>query len=75
MPTLTFRGSIASLTGAIKIGPEVMRITLEVPSSEIENAIAVTLMQTQPLKITLEVEEIIPDGREEAQSRTSKTWP
>lgn len=38
-PVITFRGSFAPLMSAIKIGPDVTRLTIDVPKSEQLNAI------------------------------------
>lgn len=54
---IEFRCSIAPLQSAIKIGADTMRLTLEIPLSEIENAIGMAALQGVALKASLEVDD------------------
>lgn len=51
--TITFRGSFAPIMSAIKIGPEITRLTIDVPKSEQFNAVGLQALLETPLIFTV----------------------
>ena len=56
-PVVTFRAAFPAIQSAIKIGSDGMRITLDVPESDLEDAVALLALRDQVLKISVEVVE------------------
>jgi hypothetical protein len=62
----TFKASFPAIQSAIKLGDDGMRITLDIPESEMANALALIAMRNQVLSVTIAVEkqgkalEIVP---------------
>ena len=54
---LRFLASLPPIQGAIKQGPDVMRITLEIPKTEVPNALGIMTMHGKILEITVSVVE------------------
>jgi len=56
-PVVSFRAAFPAIQSAIKIGSDGMRITLDVPESDLEDAVALLALRDQVLKISVEVVE------------------
>lgn len=54
---VTFLASFPPIQSAIKVGQDGMRIQLDIPESEMGNAIELLAMRDQVLRVTLEVQE------------------
>ena len=53
MDELKFLASLPPIQGAIKQGPDSLRITLEVPRTEVPNALGIMTMHGKVLEITV----------------------
>jgi hypothetical protein len=58
---VTFLAAFPSILAAIKVGTDGMRITLDVPESEMAQAVRLLTMRDAVLKVTIEV---LDDDRE-----------
>jgi hypothetical protein len=52
---LKFLASLPPIQGAIRQGPDAMRIVLEVPGTEVPNALGIMLMHGKRLEVTVKV--------------------
>jgi len=50
---LRFLASLPPIQGAVKLGPDTMRIILEVPRTEVPNALGIMTMHGKVLEITV----------------------
>jgi hypothetical protein len=53
---VTFLASFPAIQGAIRVGLDGMRIALDIPESEMANAVRLVTMRDMVLKVTVEVE-------------------
>lgn len=53
---IEFRGSFSQIMAAIRTGPELMRLSIDVPLSERQNAMGLHALIDQPLRITVQVD-------------------
>ena len=53
MDELRFLASLPPIQGAVKQGPDAMRITLEVPRTEVPNALGIMTMHGKRLEVTI----------------------
>ncbi|MDP6769071.1 MAG: hypothetical protein QF704_00060 [Anaerolineales bacterium] len=66
MPKVSFRAAFPAIQSAIKVGSDGMRLTLDVPESDLEDAVALLALRDQVLRVTVEV---IPYGKKETRDR------
>lgn len=52
-----FLASFPAIQSAIKVGQDGMRIQLDIPESEMGNAVRLLMMRDQVLKVTVEIED------------------
>lgn len=60
--TLTFLASLPEIMSAIKTGSDGMRITLDVPETQVGNAVGLIGMRGKVLKVTIELADKV-DGK------------
>lgn len=68
----TFLASFPAIQSAIKIGQDGMRVQLDIPESEIANAVELLGMRDCVLKVTVEREILKNKGNKSASKRTNK---
>lgn len=59
---ITFLASLPPIQSAIKIGSDSMRFQLDVPETEVPNAVEILAMRGKVLKVTIEVADK-PEGK------------
>lgn len=69
---IEFRGSFSPIMTAIRTGPELMRLSIDVPLSERENAMALHALIDQPLKFIVQVDNAPASTRIERPSENGK---
>ena len=73
---IIFHGSFAPIMSAIRIGPEITRLTVDVPQSEQLNAVGLQALLQKPLKFTVEVDDRPASARieraDEIEAKQSK---
>lgn len=74
---IQFRGSISPLISAIQIGGDLIRVKIDIPRSEHQNAVALQALLDVPLKFTVELDNSPASERiqQPDDQPTSKTPP
>lgn len=54
---ITFRANIAPIMSGIRTGNDGMRLTLDIPESDVEDAVPLIALRNMPLKITVQVDD------------------
>lgn len=67
---IRFRATLPQMQSAIKIGGDQMRITFDVPASDVQNAIPLAALQNVVLRVTVEV-----DGARHPEAPVKKEKP
>jgi hypothetical protein len=73
---ITFLASFPPIQSAIKVGIDGMRIQLDIPESEIGNAVALLALRDRVLRITVEVEpDLLQNNRKQPHAvSTGNEW-
>lgn len=69
---IEFRGSFSQIMAAIRTGPELMRLSIDIPLSERKNAMGLHALIDQPLRFTVEVDHAPASTRIERPSENGK---
>jgi hypothetical protein len=70
--SITFRAHFPAIQSAIAVGDDGMRVQLQIPESEMDKALWLVAMRDKVLKITIEIDENVPDrttSRRKARKR------
>ncbi len=59
--SVTFNASFPAIQSAIRVGDDGMRIQLQIPESEMENALWLIAMRDKRLKVTVEIADDVPN--------------
>lgn len=69
---ITFLASFPAIQSAIRVGDDGMRIQLQIPESEMNNALWLIAMREKRLKVTVEIADDVPNrtpSRRKARKR------